>query len=218
MYRRFISRLPIKHSTAFTDIVVRECGLPEAMTWHAAIQPFVDPKRPDARWDWPSLYRTWHTREKLLGRNVSLFCVELPATDGSSVPCALMLLSEGYPSLDGNTSDSVFLWYVATAPDVALHKLGVSFGRPSHLLESLVDTAIQRSYELGYDGRVGLHAAPEGGDWLYTLYRDRVRMTALRSNAALTWGRRLHRGNDGRYFWSDPKLSQSLCNSLDYLR
>jgi hypothetical protein len=90
--------------------------------------------------------------------------------------------------------------------------------KPALIVSALVDIAIQRSYELGYDGSVGLHAAPQGGNELYCLYRDDVKMLALGSNAKLTLGRRLKGGNDGRYFWSSPKLSQALSNSLNYLR
>lgn len=156
--------------------------------------------------------------ERRVGRDASLYCVEVPSSGGLAVPLAMMLLSEGYPSLDGSSRPSVYLWFLAAAPTTALKTLGYTHSRPSLLVEALLDTAIQRSYELGYDGRVGLHAAPEGGHGLYCRYRDGARMTALRGDVQLTYLRRLMGAKDDRYFWSDPKLSQSLSNSLDYLR
>lgn len=219
MQRKLLSRLPLRESSSFIDICLRLGDLTDAKNWHTTIQPdVINAKRPDAKWNWPNMLTRIGPLERRLGRDVSLYCLEGPNQSGQAVPLAMMLLCEGYPALDGGATDSVFLWFLAATPEATLKKLGVTYRRPALLVEALVDTAIQRSYELGYDGRVGLHAAPEGGDPLYCRYRDGARMVALRGAAEISWARRLLGKNDKRYFWSDPKLSQSLSNSLDYLR
>lgn len=219
MQSRMLQRLPLKGSTQFIDVEIVQGTIDDAGRWDDKIQPHIAKKseRVDAKWRWRQLYKTTSMFEAPLGRQVSLYCLNVPGSDGDSVPLAIMLLSEGYPSLDGSQPGSVFLWFLASAPNEALQHLGYTHPKPEMIMSALVDIAIQRSYELGYDGRVGLHAAQEGGRHLYCAYRDQVRMAALRGRAKLTLVRKL-RGNDERYFWCDPKLSQSLTNSLDYLR
>lgn len=219
MQPRMLHRLPLRGGKLFIDVDIYEGRLADAQTWDWHVQPHLrGTERLDAEWDWPWLFSKSVLIEAARGRRVSLQCVNVPNSEGVSVPLGLMLLSEGYPALDGTSQESVFLWYLSSAPGAALAKMGVRYAKPNLVLHALIDTAIQRSYELGYDGRVGLHAAPRGGDDLYCRYRDDVRMSSLGGNTRLTLARRLKGGNDGRYFWCDPKLSQSLSNSLDYLR
>ncbi len=219
MVPRVLSRLPLKGSKSFVDVDIYEGTRVDAEAWDSYVQPHLrGTKRLDAQWDWPWLFNQSVLIEAARGRRVSLQCLNIRNNVGASVPLGLMLLSEGYPSLDGSARESVFLWYLASAPSSALVAMGVTYPKPNLVLHALIDVAIQRSYELGYDGSVGLHAAPEGGDELYCRYRDDVKMSSLGSNARLTLARRLKGGNDGRYFWSDPKLAQSLSNSLNYLR
>ncbi|NHZ44303.1 hypothetical protein [Massilia aquatica] len=214
-----LSRLPLRGSASFIDIDIREGTMIDAQNWHAVVQPHINTQqRIDALWDWPALYTNCMVLEAGLGRKVSLQCIDIPNAHGESVPLAMMLLSVGYPALDGSYNGSVFLWYLAAAPGAALTAMGVLYQKPMLILQALIDTAIQLSSEQGYDGRVALHAAQAGKHELYCKYRDDARMLTLRHNAVLSLGRRMKGGNDGRYFWTDPKLAQSLSNSLDYLR
>jgi hypothetical protein len=219
MQSRYIKRLPLYEKESYIDVVIRCGGVQDPINWQRLIQPHIvasRPSSPDARWNWPWLYFHCGKSEHALKRATSLFCLDVPSTTGQSVPLAMMLLSEGYPSLDGGLSPCIYVWYVASAPTAALRALGVPY-KFGMVLETLLDIAIQRSYELGYDGKVGLHADPSGGELLFSKYRDKARMQALNKNTSLTLLRKL-KANDGRYFWTDPKLAQSLSNSLDYLR
>jgi hypothetical protein len=217
MSSRFVNRLPVVGSSAFVDVVVRQGSIKDARNWHALIQPHVAKQAAlDAKWHWPRMFLHYSASERLMGRRVRLMCIDIPQGD-VALPLARLLLSEGYPSLDGSSRKCVYVWYLAAAPTAALEAQGLSY-RPLMALEAIIDTAIQRSMELGYDGRVGLHAHAAGGYKLYCKYRDRARMRALKGAAELTWARRLSGGNDGRYFWSDGTLSKSLVNSLAYLR
>jgi hypothetical protein len=216
----YLRRLPLKDDLRYIDVNIRKGNLADAEIWQQYVQVHIAQTagRIDAGWNWPALFTRWMMSESVIGRDVSLFCLEVPGETDRAVPLAIMLISEGYPSLDGSHENSVYLWYLASAPTMALLAMGFVHPRPCMIVEALLDVAIQRSYELGYDGRVGLHAAKEGGTGLFNRYRDNVRMKALLSAASLTIGRKLKGGNDGRYFWTDPKLSQSLANSLNYLR
>ncbi|MTV41301.1 hypothetical protein [Duganella radicis] len=217
MQARFIKRLPLHEKESFLNVRVRQCDASDAHNWKRLIQPHVGPARPDAKWNWPWLFWQAGKSEALFKRVPSLFCIEIAGSGGKAVPLAMMMLSEGYPALDGGYTPCVYIWYAAAAPGAALKALGAPPDKLSMILEALLDTAIQRSYELGYDGRVGLHADPSGGEQLFSKYRDKARMTPLLGNASLTVARKMKR-NDGRYFWTDPKLAQSLSNSLDFLR
>lgn len=216
-----LKRLPLHGSKSFIDIDVRKGTVVDTKNWDALVQPHIvaaRPAAPDAKWGWSWLLRRSIGTERALGRNVSLFCLDVAGNNGKAIPLGMVMLSEGYPSLDGNNDPCVYLWYLAAAPSGALTALGANSMKPSMILEALLDVSIQRSFELGYDGRVGLHAHKSGGDGLFVKYRDRTRMRALSNNVSISFARQLVGGNDGRYFWVDPKLSQALSNSLNYLR
>lgn len=219
MQARYIKRLPLHEKESFVDVNIRRGSPQDPVNWDKLVQPYVvasRPRAPDAKWNWPWLVWRCGKSEQVLGRTTSLFCLDVPGNNSKAVPLAMMVLSEGYPALDGGLFPCVYIWYVASGPSKALSALGAP-GKFGMVLEALLDIAIQRSYELGYDGRVGLHADPSGGELLFSKYRDKARMKPLMHNVSLTLVRKLN-ANDGRYFWIDPKLAQSLSNSLDYLR
>lgn len=191
----------------------------DALRWRALVQPHIRAAgRLDAAWDWPSIYKLSLACERTFGRNVSLQCIDIVNGGGTPLPLAIMLLSEGYPALDRRGQRGVLLWYLAAAPASALRAMGVMDQKPALVLRAIIDAAIQCSIRHGYDGRVGLHAAPAGKDALFRKYRDDARMTALGDEVNLSLLRRLRSGKDGRYFWVDPVLARSLSASLDYLR
>jgi hypothetical protein len=222
---RPIKRLPISGAQTYVDVLVECVGLKEAQYWDQNIQPeIVKQNRLDAKWRWPAYFEWYSASESLRKRNISLYQIGVPAAAGKKAPLALMLLSEGYNALAGG-GKSVFVWYLATAPSQALANLGVHYAKPELLLPAIIDTAIQRSMELGYDGRIGLHAAPNPKDaarhiGLYKSYRDQARLKALAKGEKvdLSVGRRIMASNDGRYFFANEKLAQALSNTLDYLR
>lgn len=191
----------------------------DAQLWHALVQPHIRTvRRLHASWDWPVLYRRWQFFERTFRRKASLLCIDMPNGEQRSVPLAILLLSEGYPALDHGGQRSVFIWYLAASPDKALRAMGFEHQRPALVLHAIIDAAIQRSFQLGYDGRVGLHASPEGKDELFRKYRDDVRMMSLGDEVMLSLLRRLKGGKDGRYFCLDPVQARLLSSGLDYLR
>jgi hypothetical protein len=214
-----LRRLPVRGGTSFVDIQVHQGTMADARLWHAMVQPHVrHAGRLDAGWDWPVLYKRSRIFERTFRRKASLQCIDMANSEGRNVPLAIMLLSEGYPALDHDGRRSVYLWYLAAAPAGALQAMGFTHPRPAFVLHAIIDAAIQRSYQLGYDGRVGLHALPAGKDELCRKYRDDVRMMSPGDQVRLSLPRRLRGGKDGRYFCVDPVRARSLTASLDHLR
>lgn len=218
MFANFVKRLPVEGQETFAPVVIREMGKAGAVAWHALIQPEVKQlRRVDENWHWPAIYASHFFLERMwqrASRNVSLYQLLVPGHRNRAIPAASMLLSEGYPFLPHGRVDSVFLWYVASAPPSVLQRLGFA-PRLRMTLLAMLDTAIQRSHELGYEGRVSLHAAPAGGVKLFQLYRDMARMRQIAPKYAFSG---VTRNNDGRYFAVDSHLAQVLCHSLDFLR
>lgn len=201
------------------DIQVHQGTTADAQLWHANVQPYVRrARRLDADWNWPVLYRSSQIFERTFRRKASLQCIDISNSEGRAVPLAIMLFSEGYPALDLCRYRSVFLWYLAAAPSAALQSMGLAHRRPALVLRAIIDAAIQHSVQLGYQGRVGLHAMAAGKDELLRKYRDEVRMRSLGRELTLSLPRRLKGGNDGRYFCVDPLLAKSLTAGMDHLR
>lgn len=133
--------------------------------------------------------------------------------------CAMILMVDRYPYLLDRKLSSVFVWYVTRAPDSALvEQLGVGPDRlPKKLMTIALDTAVTRSFNLSLRGRVGLHAASEGGDELVGKYLS-MGMLQYPMDRRLPFGYRGMIGNDGRYFYHDEASSLRQSRLLDRLR
>jgi hypothetical protein len=86
----------------------------------------------------------------------------------------MSMLIEGYPYLDATKdADSYFVWFVSSAdPDIL--KKDFQMSHPPALGRALLDNAIVLSQHAGSAGRIGLHAAPAGGQALVQLYENVV--------------------------------------------
>ena len=133
--------------------------------------------------------------------------------NGQMVPIAQMILSAGYPFLADKTLRSVYLWYLAATPESYLSNFRIPEVR---VLPYLLDTAIQVSFQLGFEGRICLHAAFSGTNYDAALFSKYVQagLTPLPANMPL----RLTKRNDGRYFICDNREALALSSKLDYLR
>lgn len=131
----------------------------------------------------------------------------------------MILMVERYPYLLDRKLSSVFVWYVTRAPDSALmEQLGVGPARlPRMLMTLALDCAVTRSFNLSLRGRVGLHAASEGGDDLVGKYLS-MGMLRLPMDRPLPFGYRWMIGNDGRYFYHDEASALRQSRLLDRLR
>lgn len=135
---------------------------------------------------------------------------------GDAFPVGQLLVADGYPYFPDTGQPSVFLWYMAATPTDAL----IVHGLPSDLklMRALVDTAIQFSFQRGYDGRLILHAALSGNtsedNELFQKYERGVGLIPYPGSNRIGPVRK----NDGRYFYSDNAKSLALTANLDYLR
>jgi hypothetical protein len=131
----------------------------------------------------------------------------------------MSLLVERYPDLHDPERESVFLWYLSPAPEEFFQS---GRGRvlecfPKALMAVGMDMAITHSYNVMRRGRVGLHAAPKGGQALFDWYSDPARggMISIPPAGRLAGG---WRRNDGRYFYHDEITAFTVSRRLDSLR
>ena len=223
MGANYIKQLPLRGTARLIEAKVAVGNADAALLWERLIQPHIfalSQKKPrlDAHWNWHRMFVGYELLERASARTLSLMTVSVRSRTARQVPVGQMIISEGYPALDGSGRRSVFIWFLAGVPLDVLIKPGVDCGHPNLVLEALVDTAIQRSDELGYGGLVGLHAAPKGGPALLAMYRDKTRARHLYSGATLGWGRKMFSSDDGRYFMVDTQLAAALTKCMEYLR
>lgn len=215
--RPFVKRAPI--TDGFTPIRIVNLSEQVLHNWLQKIQPVIRklPNRLDRKWNWSRMYRYLPLVERSQGRNMAGYAVQVQNAHGDAVPAGLVLLSLGYPALDDQQEQSVFLWYLTAAPIEALQDLKVSV-KP-RLLETLVDIALVVSEAQGYSGKIGLHAAGKAGNpaaqSLLESYQTRCGLLSLPPDAKIPSPVRF---NDGRYFYTTPLVAQKLMAALDYLR
>jgi hypothetical protein len=195
-------------------LTVLPLTLKRAEWWHANIQPTIDkevPVRADRGWRWPLIWAT--TKFALTQRPIG-FAICVTTSTGTEIPCGLVLLVGRYAALDDPNSQSVFLWYLADAPLLALEPVLTLDEIPKMLGTLCLDVAVTHSFSENLDGRTSLHAAPEGGDKLMKWYAKRG-MTNLPLTAPKP--SRL-RSNDGRYFYYTPSSALVASKDLDAFR
>ena len=217
-------------------VLVSEAGAEGARYWHQRVQPHIingesrqgkgenegdaqGYNRLDRHWNWPGLYQWTMLLERLNKRRVVLLQMNVKLADGNAFPVGQVLLSDGYPFIRNPRKPSVFLWFLAGAPQGALQEAGLPVDLK--LMRPLVDIAIQFSFMSGYEGRISLHAArsgnQEGDQKLYNQYGH----IGLKPHLGKL-GRFIRfvtlRQNDGRYFYTDEQKALDLSQQLDYLR
>lgn len=190
--------------------------------WHQSIQPFINKStepRADRHWRWSLLYQITRLMPRYSG-----YCVVAQGLDGVSVPVGMLVVIGDYPWLRNRRHKSSFLWFLAAAPDSAMKALGIT--DPPSLGRVLVDTGIVDSYRSGHDGRIGLHAAPKGGNRLFDFYRNVCNLLNLPKFFALPLGPAsikqtlvsLPVANDGRFFYTDSACATTFVTFWSHWR
>jgi len=136
------------------------------------------------------------------------YCIGVEGLKGDFVPVGMMMLAGRYPALDDHKKNAVFTWFVSTAPEKLISER-VGMNVPCGVGQALMDVALTHSNIVGYNGNMGLHAAPKGGVDLMDFYKKRVQLHNLSSVAKLPRGRALT-GNDGRYFYTDEERARMI--------
>ena len=138
------------------------------------------------------------------------------------VPCALVQLLGRVPAFDDHDRESVFVWFLSTAPDEALMTIAehaIPEDRMPRRLGSIaLDVAVTHSLNHRRLGRTALYADERGGDVLLQWYRRRG-MTVLPDEEKLPPGpRRLLKPSDGRYCYYTVPAAIRVSQELDPLR
>ncbi len=212
----FIRKIPIVTGDWLPCDVV-EGTTADAQDWHALVQPYIRSAptfQPDSHWNWPRMVRATQFAESMLGRDCVYFRLTTFA-NGERVPLGQILLSIGYDFLPDVRQQSIYLWYLAAAPEGFLR----SYGLPRvKILRPMIDTAIQFSLMSGYDGRVCLHAMPCDDPRyhaeLFAKYQS-VGLTPIPASQRIP---KLTKFNDGRFLYCDNTSWLGISSALDYLR
>ncbi len=210
------------HSGELLPIRVTEMTLKHAAWWHENVQPSIDRSdkiRADKGWRWPRIVATRRLAAGLLlQRPTGLVAGVL--RNREFLPVCMLLLVEAYPYFADPDQESVFVWYATRCPDDVLQRaLRARPDRvPKRLMEITLDLAVTHSYNLMLQGRLGLHAAREGGEDLCRKY-EQLGLNRLDRSKPLPPGIRAWvLGNDGNYFFHSEESALEASQRLDNYR
>ncbi len=196
------------------DIRITDMTARDAFWWDARLGPAHAKmaSRADRLWSWSVLLPLCHLIQRAKRRYCRPLVIWGRTDNGRFLRVGLSILIEAYPYLDvDHPGESHFLWFLSAAdPGVLSAEFGMS--QPPALGRLLLDNAIVLSQNAGLGGRIGLHAAAAGGEGLLTLY-DRCGLLRLPGTKPLPAP--IRRSNDGRFFYADEGLAESLAAALD---
>ena len=183
-----------------------------ARRWETLVHaPFIrdDPARADRDWDWvweiPIL--TFAVGAIRRPRLFQLAHVE----DNFPLGMIALLENERWPR--DHALPAVYVWYLTGAPDTAL----VSLGRPKPRTAAVLDIAVTIALNGLADGRLWLHAAPEGVTSLMAWYTS-LGLEPVAGDLVLPSAKLVPRDNDGRYFQLTPQAARDFSRRLDRYR
>jgi hypothetical protein len=188
----------------------------DAAFWDMHVQPSIlgsREKRADRYWSWNVLRQIFPLSQRVRNRRCLALTTFVANRAGDAIPAAMHLFIERYPHLDVRESmPAILVWFISAASDDALLALDVAV--PPSLGRICIDTAIVASMNLQTEGRIGLHCARAGGEELMDFYTRICQLHCVPIRARLPVGER----NDGRYFYTDEALAESLAQNFDPLR
>ncbi|MEA3160414.1 MAG: hypothetical protein QOD95_1962 [Gammaproteobacteria bacterium] len=216
--RRFVRKAPSKvDKTRLVDIRTTDMTANDALWWDSRLGPKHAQirTRADRFWPWSVLLPMCHLVQLAQRRYCRPLVTWARADSGRFLRTGMSILIEHYPYLNvSKTAQSHFVWFISSAdPSVLQSDFGMS--HPPALARLLLDNAIVLSQNSGLEGRVGLHAAAAGGAALMNLY-GHCGLLHLRADADLPPS--VRRPNDGRFFFADEPVAETLADALDASR
>jgi hypothetical protein len=209
------------------DVSIRVAKMTAAhvLWWDSHVQPIVDrdPERADNGWNWLLYVPFAEIAGRVLTRKPAGYTVGICDQERDRlIPCALVQLLGRVPALDDHYRESVFVWFLSTAPDEALTAIDEHPIPPDRIPRRLgtiaLDVAVTHSLNERRLGRTALYADKRGGGALLQWYRRRG-MTVLPNGEQLPPGpRRLLKPNDGRYCYYTVPAAIEASEGLDSLR
>lgn len=172
----------------------------------------LDRTRADRLWVWSALLPFCRVIQQRKRRKCRALVIWARDGERRFVRAGMAILIEDYPHLDINDrSGSHFVWFISAADsDVLKYCHGVS--EPPSLGRVLIDCALISSEDAGFNGRIGLHASHKGGQRLLDFY---VRRGLIRLAEAAQLPASVRRRNDGRFFYANVDVANSLARALD---
>ena len=159
---QFLQHAPGRDGVSSVPIKIALMSIGDAARWQRQIQPYAqEAGAPDRNWNWPYMRRWLPLTEMALGRRAPALTVWTRGANDAPVPVAMILLAEGHSALNDHAKQSVFLWFMAAAPEAALREYGVRV--LPKLGRVLIDIAVTHSHNCGYAGRIGATPAASLG-------------------------------------------------------
>jgi hypothetical protein len=213
--RRFARKAPSKiDKTRSVDIRMTDMVASDAAWWDARLGPkhALMRSRADRFWSWSILLPMCHLVQLAKRRHCRALVIWAREDSGRFLRVGMSVFIESYPYLDVTRNlESSFVWFISAA-DSAVLKADFRMSHPPALGRVLLDNAIVFSQNIGFDGRIGLHAAATGGKALLNVY-GRCGLIRLVATAKLPSG--VNRKNDGRFFVADEKQAEVMAAILD---
>ena len=212
----FVKRLPTASGESL-DVVVHEleswgASVSAGANWFTLVQePFIakDRQRADWNWDWRIKIPLFTFGAGLTRRpRIYQLC---SAED--LFPLAMVSVLETERWIWNHRQSALFLWYLTGAPAAAV----ASRRSPKLVTAAAFDLALTVSLNSRANGRLWLHAAPEGGtrllDWYEAKGLERVPL-----GTRLPGPKFSERINDGRYFYVTADNAGVVSDSMKEYR
>lgn len=231
LLRNPIERLTTADARKDIGIEVVPMSLDLALRWDRRVQPLInghyahatdhsDPKatRADVGWNWERLldWAAVHNFGRLPGGHGPALAMSIVVTSHTDqFPIGMLTTVPQYRcSVAGASRQRAFAWFLADAPTEAYVWLGIPAVKNVAL--ALLDCGIQASLDLGSDGALLLHAAPQGGTKLHRFY-TRAGMARLPEGAPPITPF-FRRGKSEQYYHFDATGSKRFCQTFDDFR
>ncbi len=219
-----VKHLPAKKRSSLIMVRIQRLDRQRSQFWHNHVQKEInkDRDRADAGWDWVKKYTLLAGVTRFTSARSHAFVYEAKSNaDNRWYPIAMISTRIPISALQDNTLKSVYFWWLSTVPDGLLNTWFKS-DKPGLVGKSSIEFVVNLSLFNSFDGIIGLHASPKGGNALITFYTN-MWLINLPSNVPvppqiLPPALRKNSGNDGRFFYSDQQISQKILSLFDPYR
>ncbi len=221
--------LPAKGNFGRIPVRIKKQNFRIRLFWHNEVQKEINKStgRADKGWNWVLKYIPLSVAVKT-SASAEAYVYEGLSNHGKYsrkwLPIAMLAIRMPVPALHNNKLDSVYLWFLSTAPETILTKW---FGnaQPGLVGQASVEKTISFSFHFGFGGRCGLHASPKGTG-LKKFYGDSCGLIPLPTNVAIPdmllppskRGLPSNQSNDGRYFYADEIVAQKTYSKFNAYR
>ena len=211
----YVARLDRRDGSVLA-VTIRPGNRADATEWMAQVQPDADrdESRADRNWDWPARVGVNNTLRAMRMTGEYFVLTAVSDLAQKSLPIGIMTFF-GRPSFIPNPQqDCLMIWHFAAAPRRFLTRHFGEGREPRRIGHALVDTVVTRAFQQGLEGRVVMHAHPDGGDALAAWCAGALRMHGHAQTEPLpraaVYGR-----NDGRWFFYTTAAAAHFSRAFD---